>query len=263
MNSNIGSALKEVFGMTSRAPAPDPRQSHEAMEEGRRAGEGANPYLASRRTWNDLMRAQVASRRSWEMIAMLCLLIALASVGGMTYLGSQSKFIPYLYNVDTHGNAVAVGPVEAASPADPRVLAAAIGSFIEQARIVTVDVALQRKAVFQVYAMLNTNDPATLKMNQWLNGSEEANPFKRAERETVSVEISTVLQQTPDTWEVTWKETVWNRKGDVTVAPTMMRALVTVYVAETTPATTHEELRRNPLLLYVRDFSWSKQLEAR
>ena len=37
-----------------------------------------------------------------------------------------------------------------------------------------------------------------------------------------------------------------------------MRALVTVYIAETTPQTTEEQLRNNPLGMYVRDFSWSR-----
>ncbi|NOU10844.1 MAG: conjugal transfer protein TrbF [Nitrospira sp.] len=236
------------------------RSSETAVEGGRRSGEHANPYLSARRTWNDLMKAQVASRRSWELIAILCLLITLASVGGIAYVCSQSKFIPFLYNVDTHGHAVAVGPVERASATDPRVVAAAIGEFIANARLVTVDAALQRKAVYQVYAMLSEHDPATGKMNQWMNGAEDANPFTRAEKETVTVELSTVLPQTPDTWEVTWLESVWDRKGEVKVQPVPMRALVTVYRAEPAATVTEEELRRNPLSVYVRDFSWSKHL---
>nr|WP_086425145.1 VirB8/TrbF family protein [Nitrospira cf. moscoviensis SBR1015] len=238
----------------------DERQSQVQVEGGRRTGESANPYLSARRTWNELMQAQVASRRSWEMIAILCLLIALASVGGIAYVGSQSKFIPFLYHIDPQGHALAIGPVEQASPADPRVLASAIGDFIANARLVTVDAALQRKAVYHVYAMLNEQDPATGKMNHWMNGTEDSNPFTRAETETVTVDISTVLPQTPDTWEVTWLESVWDRKGEVKIPPVPMRALVTVYRTEPSATVTEEELRRNPLSVYVRDFSWSKQL---
>ncbi|MDC8447577.1 MAG: conjugal transfer protein TrbF [Nitrospira sp.] len=242
-------------------PPEDERQSQAVVVEGgRRNGESTNPYLSARRTWNHLLQAQVASRRSWEMIAILCLLIALASVGGIAYVGSQSKFVPFLYNIDTHGRATAVGPVELASQADPRVLAAAIGDFVANARLVTVDAALQRKAVYQVYAMLSESDPATGKMNQWMNGAEDSNPFTRAEKETVTVDMSTVLPQTADTWEVTWLESTWDRKGVATGPPVAMRALVTVYRAEPSPTTTEEELRRNPLSLYVRDFSWSKHL---
>ena len=251
-------SMKDMLG--GEQVAGDDRQSQILVEGGRRTGESPNPYLSARRTWNDLMQAQVATRRSWELIAILCLLIALASVGGIAYVGSQSKFIPFLYHVDPHGHALAIGPVEMASPADPRVLAATIGEFIANARLVTVDAALQRKAVYQVYAMLSEQDPATGKMNQWMNGTEDSNPFARAETETVTVDISTVLPQTADTWEVTWLESVWDRKGEVKTPPVPMRALVTVYRAEPSATVTEEELRRNPLSVYVRDFSWSKQL---
>ena len=259
--SHLVEAWKDVkYLLGGERTSQDERQSQVPVEGGRRTGESLNPYLSARRTWNDLMKAQVASRRSWEMIAILCLLIALASVGGIAYVGSQSKFIPFLYHVDPHGHATAIGPVEMASPTDPRVLAATIGEFIANARLVTVDAALQRKAVYQVYAMLSEQDPATGKMNQWMNGTEDSNPFTRAEKETVTVDISTVLPQTPDTWEVTWVESVWDRKGEVKTQPVPMRALVTVYRAEPSTTVTEDELRRNPLSVYVRDFSWSKQL---
>ena len=95
------------------------------------------------------------------MIGILSLLIALAGVGGIIHIGSQSKFVPYVVQVDKLGQAVAVAPAERAAPADARVNEASVASFVADARLVTPDVALQRKAVFRVYAMLAPNDPAT------------------------------------------------------------------------------------------------------
>ena len=54
------------------------REDYEFMEGGRRCGENENPYLSARRTWNDHMRGIQASRNMWQMLALLCLLIALA-----------------------------------------------------------------------------------------------------------------------------------------------------------------------------------------
>ena len=135
-----------------------------------------------------------------------------------------------------------------------------VAAFVADARLVTPDVALQRKAVFRVYSMLAPNDPATARMNEWLNGSEESSPFKRAAKETVSIEIASVLPQTPETWQVDWVETSRDRQGILKGQPFRMRALVTVYVAEPTPSTSEEQIRNNPIGLYVRDFSWAKQL---
>ena len=118
--------------------------------------------------------------------------------------------------------------------------------------------ALQRQAVFRVYAKLSPNDAATAKMNEWLNGSETSSPFKRAAREMVSIDIQSVLSQTPDTWQVDWVESLRDRQGVLKGAPVTMRALVTVYVAENLSSTTEEQMRMNPMGLYVRDFSWSR-----
>ncbi|MDD2767960.1 MAG: VirB8/TrbF family protein [Methylococcus sp.] len=221
-----------------------------------------NPYLAARRSWNDHVGQVVASRQAWQVVGLLSLLIALASVGGIIHIGSQSKFVPYVVEVDKLGQAVAVAPAEQASPVDARVMHAAVASFIGDARLVTPDVALQRKAVYRVYAMLAINDPATAKMNQWLNGTEDASPFKRSAKESVSVEIVSVIPQSPETWQVDWVETVHDRQGNVKNPPSRMRALVTAYVVAQTPQITEDQIRNNPLGIYMRDYSWSKQTAA-
>jgi type IV secretion system protein VirB5 len=196
----------------------------------------------------------------WQMLGILSLMIALAGVGGMTYIGSQSKFIPYVVEVDKLGQAIAVAPANRAAIADQRVVHASVASFITDLRLVSPDVALQRRAVFRAYSMLSANDPATAKATDWLNGTEDSSPFKRAVNEMVSIEIQSVIPQTADTWQVVWIETTRDRQGVVKGQAFRMRALVTVYTVPQTPQTTEEQVRNNPLGIYVRDFSWSKQI---
>ncbi|MES2264568.1 MAG: conjugal transfer protein TrbF [Pseudomonadota bacterium] len=236
------------------AGAPGP-----AMDGGRRKGENENPYLSARRTWNDHMGSVIAARRNWQLFGILSLLIALAGIGGVIHIGSQSKFVPYIVEVDKLGQPVAVAPAQVAAAADQRVIHAAVAAFVNDARLVTPDIALQRKAVFRLYAMLSANDSATAKTNEWLNGTEDSSPFRRAAKETVSTEIESAIPQTPDTWQVDWIETVRDRQGTLKGKPFRMRALITVYTVPTTPQTTEEQIRNNPLGIYIRDFSWSKQ----
>ena len=219
-----------------------------------------NPYLTARRTWNDHTGSVVSQKQTWQVVGILSLMIVLAAVGGIIHIGSQSKFVPYVYEVDKLGQTNAVGPMSRASKADPRVIHASVAEFIGDARLVTPDVALQRKAVYRVYAKLGPNDAGTAKMNEWLNGKADSSPFARAAVETVSVEITSVIPQTPDTWQVDWLETTRDRQGVAKGEPVRMRALVTVYVVEPTADTKEEQLRNNPAGIYVRDFSWSRLL---
>ena len=238
----------------------DERQAAGTMADGRRAGESDNPYLSARRTWNEHVGDQVASRQTWQMLGLLSLLIALAGVGGMIHIGSQSKFIPYVVEVDKLGQTVAVAPLDRAQGVDQRVIHAAMAAFVQSARMVTPDVALQRKAIFGIYAMLSPDDPAAAKMNEFLNGRPESNPFKRAEKETVSTEIISVIAQTGETWQVDWTETVRDRQGFVKIPPYRMRALVTMYVTDPAPEINEEQIRNNPMGIHVSDFAWSKQI---
>lgn len=257
------SVADTVKGLIFKKPAQsvDPRRNPDSViEGGRRKGEVENPYLAARRTWNDHVGSVRSSRQTWQVVGILSLLIVLAAVGGLIHIGSQSKFVPYVVEVDKMGKTVAVAQAQRAGAVDQLVIHAAVASFISDARMVTPDVALQRKAVFGLYSMLSANDPATVKTNEWLNGTEDSSPFKRAAKETVSTEILSVIPQTPDTWQVDWRETTRDRQGIVKGQPVRWRALVTVYVVPSNSDTTEEQILNNPLGIYVRDFSWSKQL---
>lgn len=251
--------MKSLILRKGQGGSGDEPRAEEAAPEGRQAGEEENPYLAARRTWNEHMGDMAASRRNWQMLGLLSLLIALAAVGGVIHIGSQAKFIPYVVEVDKLGQTLAVAPVDRAQEVDARIIHAAVASFVQQARMVTPDVALQRKAIFAVYAMLSPEDPATAKMNEFMNGRPEASPFRRAEREMVSTEIVSVIAQSPQTWQADWTETVRDRQG-IEKSTYRMRALVTVHVAPPSPDISEAQLRNNPLGIYVSDFAWSRQL---
>ncbi|WP_223466531.1 VirB8/TrbF family protein [Massilia soli] len=257
MNMSFGERIKKLV---MKRPDSDTRRDKELVDGGRRHGESENPWLSARRTWNDIYAASAASRQMWQVVAMAALLLMLASVGGMIHIGSQSKFVPYIVQVDKLGQVVAVAPAQRTTAADPAILRASVAAWISDVRLVTPDVSLQRKAVFRVYAMLAPNDPATAKTNEWLNGTDSSSPFKRAEKELVSVEIETVLAQTPDTYQVDWIETTRDRQGVLKSKPQRWRALLTVYTVPAGPEKTEQEMNDNPLGIHLRDFAWSKQL---
>lgn len=235
----------------------DPAASASAAAEN---FEGGNPYLASRRVWNSHVGALIASRRIWQLVGLVALLVVLACVGGLIHIGSQSKFVPYVVEVDKLGQAIAVAPAAQAQPADPRVVGATLASFITDLRTVSPDSALQRRAVFRAYAIIGQGTAAMQKSNDWFNGPGQVNPFKRAATETVNVQIDSVLPQSAGSWQVEWIETVYDRAGKPMSGPYRMRALLNVQVANPPSNTNEQQLRDNPLGIYVTDFSWSKQI---
>lgn len=225
------------------------------------AGEQQNPYLSARRAWNDHVARLVAARTMWQVAGLVSLMIALACVGALIHLAVQSRFIPYVVEVDAKGNVKAVQRAEELGPANRAIVEAQLEKFVTLSRRVTTDIALARAAIFGVYSMLTPDDPAAGKMTEYLSGDEERTPFVRAERETVATEVSSILQQTKETWQVDWVETVYERESGARKERLEMRALVQVYQSNGRNMS-EEALRSNPLGIYVRDFSWGRK-EAR
>jgi len=220
----------------------------------------ANPYLDGRRAWNSQVDRAYAAQHTWQLMCVACLLVALGAVGGVIYVGSKSKFVPYVIEVNKLGEAVSVGPAREAGPADPRVVRASLAAFIASARLVTPDVTLQREAIFRTYAMLHSKDPAAQQMNEWYNGNKDASPFARAGKVTVTTDINSVLPISGSTWQVDWQETTRDRAGSLVGQPVHMRAMLTVYLEP--PSMTGDEatIQRNPLGIYVSNYTWQEVL---
>ena len=217
------------------------------------------PYTRSKSVWIAHNGGIIAANWHWQITAILCLLITLSAVGGLVYSMNQSKFIPYVVEVDKLGQTVAVFPAGKANKVDVRIVRATLADWVSSLRMVSPDIAVQRKAIFRVYANLSIGDPATQKSNEWLNGTPESTPFSRAETVTVHTSNYSVIAQSPDTWQVDWTETVRDRDGQLSKSPFRMRALINVYVVHPTSATSVEDMQKNPIGLFIKDYNWSEQ----
>lgn len=212
-----------------------------------------NPYLSARREWNERYGSYIASANSWKIIAMLSMLVAVISVIGVVYIGSQNKMVPYVVEVDKLGKTVAVAPATQATKNDSRVVKAYLADFIVNFRSVIVDAAVQRQVINKTYSLLSNSSPATQSINQYFQDGNS--PLQRAATETVTVEITSVLPISDKTWQVEWKETERSRRGLIK-AQKRFKAAITVKFM---PPTKEIEILRNPIGLYVEEISWSEQ----
>ncbi|ARM33590.1 Conjugal transfer protein trbF [Legionella longbeachae NSW150] len=220
-----------------------------------------NPYLNAKRAWNFHTAGLMKSLQIWQLVSLGSLLITLAAIGGLITIGSQSKFIPLVFQQDASGNTLSVTRADKVGEASIDDYRAAAAHFIENIRMVSVDVTLQKKAVFQVYSYLNQNDAALTKVQEFYSDKQHSNPFDRAAHEIVSIEIRSVLQESADTWQVDWVETVRNRDGTLKEKPARMKAMVTMYQDNELNDASNESILKNPHLIYIRDFNWSYDLQ--
>jgi type IV secretory pathway TrbF-like protein len=212
-----------------------------------------NPYLAARREWNERYGDHIKSAQSWRLAAMGSIGIALISVGGLAYSASQSKFVPYVVEVDKLNATLPIGPADRAGKADARIVRSQLASWIANTRSVYLDAGAEQRIIREAYALIDQASPAFQTVNEFMRAND---PFERAKTETVSVEVQTVLPLGGDTWRVEWMETTRGRDGAV-ITRKPWQAVITTAV---NPPTDERAVLTNPLGIFVTALSWSERL---
>ncbi len=155
---------------------------------------------------------------------------------GIIHIGSQSKFVPYIVEVNKLGETVGGGEIRAGTIQDQRIIRAKVASFMKTLRTVSVDSAINKANVFY-------KDKAT-------------NPFELGKKINREVEIVSLLEMTSNTYQLDWKEKTFDKSG-VLLYIKGYRALVTVYLIPTAVESI-EDLIKNPLGIYIKDYSISE-----
>jgi type IV secretion system protein TrbF len=152
-----------------------------------------NPYLAARREWDERYGDLITRARNWRTLAVLCALSTFVATGGIMWLSARSHVIPFVVLVDSLGRPIASGVAEQATVNDDRLKRASILAWVEDLRLVTTDGIAQRKAIDQVYAQIASGSAAQTFISEFYRAGL---PFKRAQTETFSIEVNSVLPRT-------------------------------------------------------------------
>lgn len=228
------------------------------MKKNEIQAEKKNPWLNGKREWNDLLAANL-NARNWlgaGFAAMTLLSVILGA--GLINETSKHKVVPYVVEIDKLGGTAYAGPASESNASfanDQRIIKAMLHDFINESRTVTPDISVGKKNIFKLYAKLNSGDPAFAKMNEFMR-SKDTNPFNRAKTTMVNVEITSILSQDDKIYQVEWDEYERTRQG-VLENKIHMKAIISIYSVDTSKFS-EEQLRANPIGLYIQNFSWTK-----
>lgn len=187
------------------------------------------------------------------MVAFFCLFITGLMAVVLAFIATRSSFVPYVVEIDKLGRSYYGGSPSGVINAQPRYVQATLAEWIKETRSVYVDGSAQKEAVENAFSLINQADEAFSFCSEYF---KEQSPFKRAENETVTIEVQgTPLPITETAWEIEWIETIRERNGEVK-ARELWKATVSVY--QQAPKG-EEAMMRNPLGLFVRSVSWTRE----
>ncbi len=224
------------------------------MGEKKPASDGSlNPYLAGRREWNERYGDYIARARTWRAVAILALCCAVLSSAGLVHVASQSQIVPYIVRVDKLGAAAVVDRADQPFKPDQPLIVASLARWIADVRSVYTDASAQRTLINEGYAFLDAHSDAYGAMNEHMRAR---NPFERAQTETVSVSVESVLPISQNSWRIEWREETRTRDGRETATKHWQAQAA---IAFNKPGD-EKTLRLNPLGIYVTAFNWSERL---
>jgi type IV secretion system protein VirB5 len=212
-----------------------------------------NPYLAARHEWDERYGDLITRARNWRGLAALCAATTLLATAGIVWLSAHSRIVPFVVLVDSLGRPLASGIAEQTTVSDDRLKRASILAWVEDLRKVTTDGVAQRKAIDHVYGLIASGSEAQAFISDFYRSTP---PFKRAQTETVSLEVNSVLPTSDRTFEVDWMETTRDLYGAIKATDRWKGS----FSIALNPPSDERQARINPLGIYVTNISWARVL---
>ena len=213
--------------------------------------EPETPYQKAAQVWDERIGSARVQAKNWRLMAFASLLLAAGLAAGLVWQSARGTIVPWVVEVDNLGEARTVEPATADyRPTDPQI-AFHLARFIEQVRSIAADPIIVRQNWLRAYDF--TTDRGAAALNDYARAND---PFTKVGEMQVSVDVSSVIRASPDSFRIAWIERTYR---DGSLARTeRWTAILTISLQ---PPRTTESLRKNPLGIYVHAVNWSRELQ--
>lgn len=216
-----------------------------------RTPEPVTPYQRAGQLWDERIGSARVQARNWRLMAFGALGLTTAMSGAVVWQSLQSRVTPYVVEVDRLGEARAVNEAEAGYRATDPQIAWHLARFIENVRSVSLDPVLVRRNWLAAYDFVTKRGAVSLG-----DYARTANPFGALGEKTVSVQVTSVVRATDQSFQVKWLESAFDRGAQTGVSH--WTGILTVKLI---PPANADTLRKNPLGIYVDAIDWSRELD--
>ncbi len=208
------------------------------------------PYQRVGQVWDERLGASRTQARNWRLMAFASLGLSLLMGTGLVWNAGRSSITPYVVEVDKQGDVRAVGAAaEAYTPTDAQI-ANHLARFISDVRALPLDPIVVRQDWLEAYDYATDRGAAVL--NEYARAND---PFAKVGKQSVAVEITSVVRASPGSFQVRWIE---RRYENGALAATERWTAILSIVLQ--PPGNEAQLRKNPLGIYVNGLNWSREL---
>ena len=214
------------------------------------AAAAQSPYAKAGQVWDDRIGGARAQAQSWRIAAFCAFGLTALTLGAYIYERQDTRIATYVVPVDQYGR---TGQIELAGRAyipSNAETSYFLGDWVKRVRAKSIDPIVIRDDWRSAYAFVSGS--AVGQLNDYARAHD---PFANLGQSATTVEIISVLPRSPATYQVSWRETA--TMSGVTSPPERWTGLFTVAVQ---PPRTEEQLRANPLGIFITNLQWSREL---
>lgn len=220
-----------------------------ALQRYGRTEPAETPYARAGQVWDERIGSARSQAYNWRKLAFGELLLCTGLSAALVWQSMQSRIIPYVVEVDRLGEARAVAPATRDWTPNEAQIAWQLGRFIRDVRSVSLDPVVTRQNWLDAYAM--TTERGTHFLS---DQARAANPFADAGARAISIEVTSVVRISDQSFQVKWAEAHYDR-GNL-VDKSRWTAVLTMQLIAPRSADT---LRQNPLGIYIDGIDWSRE----
>ena len=215
-----------------------------------RTPEPVTPYQKAAQVWDERIGSARVQAKNWRLMAFGCLALSTGLAGSLVWQSTQGMITPWVVEVDRLGQAQRVAPANTDyQPTDPQI-AYHLARFIEDVRGLPADAIVLRQNWLRAYDF--TTDRGAAALNDYARTND---PFARLGKVQVSVEVSSVIRASSESFRVAWVQRAYDN-GSLS-STERWTAILSVVIETPRDA---DRLRKNPLGVYVHAINWSKEL---
>jgi len=210
------------------------------------------PFQKASQAWDQRIGSATAQAANWRLAAFASFAVTLVTLGAYIYERADTHVATYVVPIDNYGRP---GRIELAGRVY-QPTAAETGYFLAdwvrwiRARS-PVDPVVNTDNLRRSYGFVS--DTASGQMADL--GAAAIQAMKKDAGSAVTVEVKTVIQRSPTSYEVHWTETAFRQ--DAHAQSTHWTGLFTTKIQ---PPKDEAQLRANPLGLFITDFHISQEL---
>jgi type IV secretory pathway TrbF-like protein len=215
-----------------------------------RTPEPVTPYQKAAQVWDERIGSARVQAKNWRLMAFGCLALTTGFATALIWQSTRGTVTPWVVEIGHLGEVQRVAPAVADYQPTDAQAAFHLARFIEDVRSLPADGIVLRQNWLRAYEF--TSDRGAAALNDYARTND---PFAKLGKAQVSVEVSSVIRASPDSFRVAWTERHYDN-GSLS-ATERWTAILTVVIAMPDNA---DRLRKNPLGVYVHAINWSKEL---